>query len=296
MPNGNVYLAWLDHRGKDRSGAGAIFAASRDHGKTLGVNRTIDGMACLCCRPIMALAPDGGLWVAWRKTFEGNVRDVVLARSHDGGSTFSAPHLVHQDGWIFPACPHRGPSLAFDRYNRLYVAWYTEGVDEQPKLLFSTSDDQGQTFSVPLSLHTSTTSLPDHLLMAVHEDGAIVAVWEEVTGVRKRTVMRVSMDRGKTFGPVQTLSDGAKAEAALTKTLALNPNHIPALLMQVDELIERNAFAATRAPFRYNQFGGAIDATDHQAVRDVVQDGHVREQLEMLEHHADFRTQFWKVR
>ena len=212
MPNGNVYLAWLDHRGKDRSGAGAIFAASRDHGKTLGVNRTIDGMACLCCRPIMALAPDGGLWVAWRKTFEGNVRDVVLARSHDGGSTFSAPHLVHQDGWIFPACPHRGPSLAFDRYNRLYVAWYTEGVDEQPKLLFSTSDDQGQTFSVPLSLHTSTTSLPDHLLMAVHEDGAIVAVWEEVTGVRKRTVMRVSMDRGKTFGPVQTLSDGAKAE------------------------------------------------------------------------------------
>ncbi|MBS0167528.1 MAG: exo-alpha-sialidase [Nitrospira sp.] len=82
MPNGNVYLAWLDHRGKDRSGAGAIFAASRDHGKTLGVNRTIDGMACLCCRPIMALAPDGGLWVAWRKTFEGNVRDVVLAQSH----------------------------------------------------------------------------------------------------------------------------------------------------------------------------------------------------------------------
>ena len=79
-------------------------------------------------------------------------------------------------------------------------------------MLFSTSDDQGQTFSVPHSLHTPTASLPDHLLMAVHEDGAIVAVWEEVTGVRKRTVMRVSMDRGKTFGPVQTLSDGAKAE------------------------------------------------------------------------------------
>lgn len=171
-----------------------------------------DGMACPCCRPITALAPDGELWVAWRKTFEGNVREVVLARSDNGGDTFSPPQLVHKDGWIFPACPHRGPSLAFDRYNRLYVAWYTEGVDEQPKLFFSTSDDHGRTFSTPLSLHTSTTSLPDHLLMAVHQDGAIVAVWEEVTGVRKRTVMRVSMDRGKTFGPVQTLSDGAKAE------------------------------------------------------------------------------------
>lgn len=226
LPSGNVYLAWLDHRGKDRSGAGAIFARSRDRGQTIDVNRTIDGMACPCCRPITALAPDGGLWVAWRKTFEGNVRDVVLARSSDGGSTFSSPQLVHRDGWIFPACPHRGPSLAFDRYNRLYVAWYTEGMDEQPKLLFSTSDDQGRTFSAPLSLHVSTTSLPDHLLMAVHQDGAVVAVWEEVTGVRKRTVMRVSMDRGSTFGPVQTLSDGSKAEMP---SVAVHPSGAVAL-------------------------------------------------------------------
>jgi tetratricopeptide (TPR) repeat protein len=33
-------------------------------------------------------------------------------------------------------------------------------------------------------------------------------------------------------------SDGAKAQAALTRTLALNPNHIPALLMLVDDLID----------------------------------------------------------
>lgn len=221
MPNGSVYLAWLDHRGKDRSGAGAIFASSQDHGQTIGANRTIDGMACPCCRPTSAIAPDGGLWVAWRKTFEGNVRDVVLARSTDGGNTFSSPQLVHHDGWIFPACPHRGPSLAFDRHNRLYVAWYTEGVDEQPQLLFSTSDDQGRTFSAPLSLHTSTTSLPDQLHMAVHQDGAVIAVWEEVTGVRKRPVMRVSMDRGRTFGSVQVLSDGSKAEMP---TVAVHPS------------------------------------------------------------------------
>jgi hypothetical protein len=147
------------------------------------------------------------------------VRDIVLAKSTDGGGSFSAPILVKQDGWAFPACPHRGPSVAFDRFGRLYVGWYTEGTDEQPRLLIATSDDQGETFSPPLSLHTSTTSLPDHLRMAVHPDGAVVAVWEEVTGVRKRAVMRVSLDRGQSFGPVQALSEGAKAE---TPTVAIH--------------------------------------------------------------------------
>lgn len=207
-----VYLAWLDNRGKDKSGAGTIFACSRDGGQTVEKNITIDAMACPCCRPMVAVAPDGNLWVAWRKVFEDNVRDIVIARSTDQGKSFSAPSLVNRDGWVFPACPHRGPSIGFDRFGRLYVAWYTEGTDEQPRLLIATSDDRGKTFSVPFSLHTSTTSLPDQLRMAVHPDGVVVAVWEEVTGVRKRVVMRLSMDRGQTFGPVQALSEGARAE------------------------------------------------------------------------------------
>ena len=211
-PDGTVTVAWLDNRTKEKSGAGAQFTCSRDGGQTIDANVTIDGMACPCCRPMQAIAPDGALWIAWRKTFEGNVRDIVLASSADHGKTFSPPMLVRQDGWAFPACPHRGPSIAFDRAGRLYVAWYTEGTDEQPRLLFAVSDDQGKTFSEPLSLHTSLTSLPDQLRMAVHPDGLVVAVWEEVTGVRKRAVMRVSIDRGRSFGPMRTLSEGAKAE------------------------------------------------------------------------------------
>ncbi|MGH7205780.1 MAG: sialidase family protein [Nitrospiraceae bacterium] len=225
-PSGDVYLAWLDNRGKDKSGAGSIFTSSHDGGKTVGKNLTIDGMACVCCRPIIAVAPDASLWVSWRKEFEGNVRDIVVARSTDKGATFSAPILVNKDGWVFPACPHRGPSVAFDRFGRLYIGWYTEGTDEQPRLLFATSDDQGKTFSTPLSLHISTTSLPDQLRMAVHPDGAVVAVWEEVTGVRKRAVMRVSLDRGQSFGPVQALSEGAKAA---TPTVAIHEGGTVAL-------------------------------------------------------------------
>ena len=210
--NGEIYVAWLDGRNKDRSGAGIMFACSQDHGATVGKNLVLDGMACPCCRPMLAQAPDGSLWVAWRKTFEGNVRDIVVARSTDQGRTFSPPTVVSRDGWVFDACPHRGPSIAFDGRGRLYIGWYTEGKDEQPRLFISTSDDQGATFSAPVALHNATTSLPDNLHMAVHSDGRVVAVWEEVTGVRKRVVMRVSDDRGQTFGPMQTLSSGSKAE------------------------------------------------------------------------------------
>lgn len=217
----SIYVAWLDGRHGDRSGAGILFAASHDAGASVGGNISIDGMACPCCRPSVATAPDGTVWVAWRKTFDGNVRDIVIASSSDQGRHFSPPTLVHQDGWVFDACPHRGPSLAVDRDGRLYVGWYTEGVDERPRIFVSTSDDRGRTFSHPISMHTTTTSLPDHLSMAVHPDGALLAVWEEVTGVRKRVVMRVSADRGRTFGPEQTLSDGTKAEHP---TVAVHPN------------------------------------------------------------------------
>jgi hypothetical protein len=150
--------------------------------------------------------------VAWRKTFEGNVRDIVVAHSTDGGQTFSPPTVVSRDGWVFDACPHRGPSIAFDGRGRLYIGWYTEGRDEQPQLYITTSDDQGATFSPPVPLHSGTTSLPDNLHMAVHPDGLVALVWEEVTGVRKRVVMRLSEDRGQRFGPLLTVSSGSKAE------------------------------------------------------------------------------------
>ncbi|MEX5215290.1 MAG: glycoside hydrolase [Nitrospiraceae bacterium] len=212
VPEGDVYLAWLDGRNKERSGAGILFARSTDHGRSIESNHQIDGMACPCCRPMLAAAPDGRLWVAWRKVLDGNVRDIVIATSADRGRSFDPPRLVRKDNWVFTACPHRGPSLAFDRFGRMYVGWYTEGTDEQPRLFVATSDDQGNTFTEPVSLHVSTTSVPDQLRMAVHPDGAIVAVWEELTGVRKETVMRLSMDRGRSFGPLKKLSVAAKAE------------------------------------------------------------------------------------
>jgi len=210
-PDGTVYLGWLDGRDKDKSRAGAFFAQSTDQGRTVGKNLKMDGMACPCCRVTMATAPDGDVFAGWRKVFDHDIRDIVLARSEDKGQTFSPSRVVRKDGWSFPACPHRGPSVAFDKLGRLYVTWYTEGSDEQPRVLFATSDDKGKTFSKAISLHTASGSLPDQPRMVVRPDGTVLVVWEEVTGVRMRVVLRTSLDRGATFSPAQALSEGAKS-------------------------------------------------------------------------------------
>lgn len=47
----------------------------------------------------IAVAPDGSIWVAWQDArFSGGVRDAIaIARSTDGGNTWSAPAAVNKD-------------------------------------------------------------------------------------------------------------------------------------------------------------------------------------------------------
>lgn len=72
----------------------------------------------------------GTLYVAWRKVFLGNVRDVVVAVSQDKGQTFSPPVRVAADNWVLDGCPHVGSALALDHRQHLHMAWYT-GAPQQ---------------------------------------------------------------------------------------------------------------------------------------------------------------------
>jgi hypothetical protein len=91
------------------------------------------------------------LYIAWRKVYSGDVRDVVVARSTDGGVTFEAPVRVHRDNWVYPGCPHAGPSLAVDSAGTLHVVWYT-GAEGHTGLYLATSRDGARTFGEPVAL------------------------------------------------------------------------------------------------------------------------------------------------
>ncbi len=196
--DGTLHIAWIDGR-DGKKDPGTYATRSIDHGQTLAKNVKIDENTCVCCRTALATAPDGTVYLAWRKVLEGNVRETVVARSTDGGQSFSEPVIVGHDRWVYAACPHRPASLGVDGQGRLYVVWYTEGADETPAVYLAYSDDQGRTFSPKQALNSSKGTFPDHPQMAVDGQGRVVAVWEEQSPVRREIVMSYSLDRGQTF-------------------------------------------------------------------------------------------------
>ena len=202
---GAIHVAWIDGRGGKKA-SGTYISRSMDHGLTFDKNKKIDDDTCVCCRTSVAIAPDGTLYVAWRKMF-GDIRETVVARSHDGGMTFSDPVIVGHDNWNYPGCPHRPASVGVDGDGRLYVVWYTEGEDESPAIYVAHSDDRGQTFSPKQRLNRSKGTFPDHPQLAVDPLGRMVAIWEELSPVRREVVVSYSIDRGQTFSPPHKVNE-----------------------------------------------------------------------------------------
>ena len=202
---GAIHVAWIDGRGGKKA-SGTYISRSMDHGLTFDKNKKIDDDTCVCCRTSVAIAPDGTLYVAWRKMF-GDIRETVVARSHDGGMTFSEPVIVGHDNWNYPGCPHRPASVGVDGDGRLYVVWYTEGEDESPAIYVAHSDDRGQTFSPKQRLNRSKGTFPDHPQLAVDPLGRMVAIWEELSPVRREVVVSYSIDRGQTFSPPHKVNE-----------------------------------------------------------------------------------------
>lgn len=203
---GRLHLSWIDGR-EGKKDPGTYVARSLDQGQTITKNAKVDEGTCVCCRTAIASGPDGMVYVAWRKIFEGNVRETVVARSTDHGDTFEPSVIVGHDNWVFPACPHRPASMGVDRQGRLYVVWYTEGTDEIPAVYLAFSDDRGRTFSPKRQLNVSKNTFPDHPQIAVDPEGRLVVIWEEQGPVKRDVVMSASMDRGATFVAPQKLNE-----------------------------------------------------------------------------------------
>ncbi|NOS83187.1 MAG: exo-alpha-sialidase [Nitrospira sp.] len=223
-PDGVVHVAWIDGReGKKESGT--FTTRSTDRGRTVSKNLKVDEDTCVCCRTSLTTGPDATLYIAWRKVLPGEVRETVVARSTDGGKTFSAPVIVGHDKWVFPGCPHRPASIGTDRLGRLYVVWYTEGVDETPAVFLAYSDDRGETFSPKQRLNVSKGTFPDHPQMAVDPEGRLVIVWEEQSPVRREIVMSLSLDRGQSFSSPQKLNE----KKGQTPSLSMNSKGLAAI-------------------------------------------------------------------
>src|SRR5262249_4405734 len=126
---GRIYVAWLDERSrtaKDR-GAEVWMAVSDDGGKTFSHDRKILSDACECCRTTLAVDSAGRVYLTYRLVPASGpmFRDIALARSDDGGKTFTRV-VVHHDNWELNACPIDGAAMTVDAADHVHVVWFTQ--------------------------------------------------------------------------------------------------------------------------------------------------------------------------
>jgi BNR repeat-like domain len=171
-PKGDVIAAWLDGRDSAMNhGTFSVYVArSTDKGVSFGKNVRVGAGGCPCCRPAVMANERGDVFVAWRKVFEGDQRDIVVSTSHDGGQTFGDPVRVFSDRWVLHACPESGPSLAW-REGKLYVAWYS-GADK-PGVRVAVSGDSGKSFLPPHEIEDKVLD-QNHPSLSLSEDGRLL--------------------------------------------------------------------------------------------------------------------------
>lgn len=176
-PKGTIYVVWLDgrdksagHAGHSEHGGSALYLArSTDGGATFEPSIRVAGNVCPCCRPSIAFTDENTVHVAFRQVFDGNVRDIAVATSSDGGKSWAQPARVAEDNWQINGCPHSGPSLAV-LGNRLFVSWFTVHEKEQQSYIFlAHSDDRGRTFSHSASLSEGSVD-PNHPYLIAGRD------------------------------------------------------------------------------------------------------------------------------
>lgn len=150
-----LFAAWLDSRDGAHNGTASIYSArSPDGGATWQKNVRVSKNACPCCRPNLAILPNGDVVAIWRNVFPGQIRDMACAVSSDGGQTWSEPRRVAVDNWHILGCPVSGPHLAVSG-KRLFATWYSEGTGKNAGIRLSWSDDEGATWQEPMMVSRS---------------------------------------------------------------------------------------------------------------------------------------------
>jgi hypothetical protein len=246
-PDGSLLATWLDAR---KGKSGVWMSRSTDGGRTWEPNRPIyTDPTCPCCRTSVAVAGDGTIYVAWRAILAGDVRDVVVTRSSDGGRTWTDPARTRADDWVYPGCPHAGPSLEVDAKGDVHVAWWT-GKEGEAGVYYARSNDGAQSF-VAQPMATGERARPAHVQLALSGDRVYVA-WDDGLGEIPRVLLRRSADGGKSFRPEELLSDPEVAAS------------YPVLALYGDSVAV--AWSQTTAAEHQRKLAAIVDMKDPKAV------------------------------
>ncbi len=115
-PNGDVYVAWLDLRNRDKGQDLATVKIS-DQGRKIGRNVVVSGPLCECCAPGLAVDAKGTPYVLYREGGKTN-RSIFL------GVGFTKLTKVNTGDTKIDACPMDAPQVAVSRDGtKVATAW-----------------------------------------------------------------------------------------------------------------------------------------------------------------------------
>ena len=225
----SVYIMWQEIVFSGGTHGGEIFfARSIDGGKTfndpINLSNSIagDGKGRLTRRYWhngsldFAMGSDGALYAAWTE-YEGTL---WLSRSTDGGGKFSKPLRVTGGGGAAPA---RGPSLAVDADNTVYIAW-SVGENRAADIHFAKSGDGGRSFGAPRAVFESDGHA-DAPKIAVDDEGTVHLIYGESPGGpfdRYHIRYTRSIDGARTFEKPRKISGPLKDAFASANFPALS--------------------------------------------------------------------------
>lgn len=204
---GNPILAWLN-------GSELKFARSSDQGSTFSEMLSIGDGSCECCQP-QSIVIEKDIHIAYRSLEQGNdkgdIRDIVMIHSTDGGATFQPVSRISDEHWYLPACPIAGPSLAVHN-GSFFVAWMDgraepAGTFSRGDIWISSSQDNGKTFSQNIRINADQTMHHNLPSIAIGPGGRIHVTWEAQAQADAFLYYSISDDGGQTFAPPQVIAD-----------------------------------------------------------------------------------------
>jgi hypothetical protein len=146
-------------------------------------------------------------------------RDMFVARTADGGSSWTKLGPVARFGWEFDGCPEVAGGLAATRVQgkeRTYALAWT-GKESDVGVWVASSDDSGRQWSKPVRMGDASAKQLD--LAARGE--CVTAVWDEyrAEGKRRAIVSSSACRDGTRWSKPQTLSS-AEADASYPVVVA----------------------------------------------------------------------------
>ncbi|HWA15235.1 MAG TPA: hypothetical protein VG817_02295, partial [Gemmatimonadales bacterium] len=139
-----------------------------------------------------ARTPSGGVMSAWRKHFPGNVRDIVVAPVQ---ASVTEPQRVREDNWVYPGCPHTGPSISLDSAGAAQVAWYTGKPGEAGVFLARAKDSTR--FDAAITLMSGKQVPTAHPQVAALADGSSLVAWD-IDGKGSKNLVVAAVAAGAT--------------------------------------------------------------------------------------------------